>query len=243
MKKSNYKIALLASLVSVIFATSCNKQIDNREYPNSRISGQFLYNGQPVQIMGTSSDVVGTNMLQLIQTGPGQWIPGYIKMFAREDGSYTIQTFDGDYALIITPGKGPWVPFTDSLKFSLKGEAKNVNFNVTPYFWLTDYANSFQDSVFTASFNLEKIVPTAELDKVVIYLGTTSIVDNISKLIERSFTNLSPGPNTISIDLKTLSAKEKSDLKKTGYVYARVGVKTKNVSDLLYSRVTQFGGK
>jgi len=224
----------LLGAVCSFFLSSCSKELDNREYPESRISGKFLYNGQPVQIMGTSSDVVGTNMLQLTQTGPGQFLNGYIKMFAKGDGSYTILTYDGDYQLAITPGKGPWLP-TDPIDINLKGEVNDANFNVTPYYWISDYSSNFTDSVFTASFNLEKVVPSAELEKVVIYLSPTSIVDITSKFVERSFTGLAPGNVTISCDLKTLSEADKEHLGLTGFTFARVGVKTVGVADLLYS--------
>lgn len=232
-KKNRVNFFLSVAICSFILA-SCSKELDNRSYPESRISGRFLYDGQPVQIMGTSSDVVGTNMLQLTQTGPGQFLNGYIKMFAKGDGSYTILTFDGDYQLAITPGKGPWLP-TDPIDISLKGNVDEANFNVTPYFWMSDYNSSFTDSVFTASFNLEKVVPTAELEKVVIYFSPTSIVDITSKFVERSFTELTPGNVTISFDLKTLSDADKEHLGLTGFIFARVGVKTVGVADLLYS--------
>ncbi|MDQ1089800.1 DUF3823 domain-containing protein [Siphonobacter sp. SORGH_AS_1065] len=220
--------------LSVSLLMGCSTEIDNWDYPTSRVSGQFLYKGQPMQLMSTASDAYGSNMLQLHQTGEG-WIQGFIKVFAKEDGSYTVNAFDGDYFLNLTPGRGPWVPNTDTLRFSLKGEEKNINFEVTPYFWLSNYTSSYKDSVFTATFNVEQVVSTAAIEKAVIHLCTTAIVDNTSKSFERSFSNVVPGTNTITLDLKTLSTYEKTNLKKTGFLYARVGVKTKNVWDLIYS--------
>ncbi len=216
----------------------CSKEIDNREYPSSVVSGRFLYNGQPIQILGTATE--DDNMLQLTQTGPGTWNPGFIKMFAREDGTFTINTFDGDYYLRITPGRGPWVASTDTLRFNLNGRKDDVNFNVTPYFWVTNYASTYSDSLFTASFNLSKVVSTATMEKVSVYFGSTAIVDNVSRIVERSFTTLQPGNNTISVNLKTLSASEKANLAKTGLLFARVGVKTQGVRDLLFTKTIEL---
>ncbi len=233
------KIIALATMVlafaSFILVASCSKELDNRKYPQSRISGAFLYNGQPVTIMGTASDAGGSNMLQLTQIDPSRFVAGNIRMFAKGDGTFTILTYDGDYTLNVTPGKGPWQqPPTAS--FTLKGEA-TVNFDVTPYFWMSNYTSTFVDSVFTAKFKLEKIVPTANLERVVIYLGTTMITDITSKQAERVIPGVVPGDVTVSFNLKNLTTAEKVTLRNTGVTYASVGIKTQGVSDLLYSKV------
>lgn len=240
MNKKNKIITLLMMVLtsaSIVLIASCSKELDNRKYPQSRISGAFLYNGQPVTIMGTASDAGGSNMLQLTQNDPSRFIAGNIRMFAKGDGTFTILTYDGDYTLNVTPGKGPWQQ-PPAATFTLKGEAK-VDFNVTPYYWMSDYKSTFVDSVFTATFKLEKIVPTANLERVVIYFGTTSITDITSKQAERVIPGIVPGNNvTVSFNLKNLTTAEKVTLRNTGTTYASVGVKTVGVSDLLYSKVT-----
>jgi hypothetical protein len=238
MNKKNKIITLLMMVLasaSIILIASCSKELDNRKYPQSRISGAFLYNGQPVTIMGTASDAGGSNMLQLTQNDPSRFIAGNIRMFAKGDGTFTILTYDGDYTLNVTPGKGPWQQ-PPAASFTLKGEAK-VDFNVTPYYWMSDYKSTFVDSVFTATFKLEKIVPTANLERVVIYFGTTSITDITSKQAERVIPGIVPGNVTVQFNLKNLTTAEKVTLRNTGTTYASVGIKTQGVSDLLYSKV------
>ncbi len=238
MKQKNKIITLLMMVLasaSLILIASCNKELDNRKYPQSRISGAFLYNGQPVTIMGTASDAGGSNMLQLTQNDPERFVAGNIRMFAKGDGTFTILTYDGNYTLNVTPGKGPWQQ-PPAKTFDLKGEA-NVNFDVTPYFWMSNYTSTFVDSVFTAKFKLEKIVPTANLERVVIYFGTTMITDITSKQAERIIPGVVPGDVTVSFNLKNLTTAEKVTLRTTGVTYANVGVKTQGVSDLLYSKV------
>ncbi|PJJ80001.1 DUF3823 domain-containing protein [Mucilaginibacter auburnensis] len=242
MKKKNKIIAFSViglALFSFLLISSCSKELDNKTYPTSRISGRFLYNGQPIQVMATSSDAGGSNPLQLIQTGPGKYVYGVIKMFTKADGTYTIQTFDGNYSLVNSPGKGPWLQ-PDTIKLTLKGEAKDVNFNVTPYHWISDYKSTFVDSVFTATFKLEKVVQTSNLERVVIYLGTSHLVDITSKQGEKVFTGITPGNVTVSFNLKTLSTADKVTLRNTGVTFARVGIKTQGVGDLLYSPVMEL---
>ena len=238
MNQKNKIITLLMMVLasaSLILIASCNKELDNRKYPASRISGAFLYNGQPVTIMGTASDAGGSNMLQLTQNDPSRFTAGNIRMFAKGDGTFTILTYDGDYTLNVTPGKGPWQQ-PPAKTFTLKNEA-TVNFDVTPYFWMSNYSSTFVDSVFTATFKLDKIVPTANLERVVMYFGTTIITDITSKLAERVATGVVPGNVTVSFNLKNLTTAEKVALRNTGTTYASVGVKTQGVSDLLYSKV------
>jgi hypothetical protein len=228
------------------FLQSCKKMkaFDDEAYPTSRISGAFLYNGQPVGMLGTSNDLNTTNANQnpllLEQIGPG-FSSANIKMFARPDGTYTILTFDGDYILKVAPGKSPFLT-PDPINVTLRGEAKDVNFNVTPYFWVSNYQTSFVDSVFTATFRLDRIVPTATLDKVSVFFNTTSIADNAAKAFEREFKTPAQGVNingncTITVNLKAMSATERAQIKaSTGLIYANVGVKTSTITDALYQK-------
>lgn len=230
---------------------SCSKAVDNSPYPSSRISGAFLYNGQPVGLLGTSSDNASQNPLQLVQTGPGAYSAANIKFFARNDGTYTILTFNGNYTIQVQPSKGPF-PDPPPLNIVLNGEAKDVNFNVTPYFWVSNYHTTFVDSVFTATFKLEQILTTTivnsvakpvTLEKVSVYFNTTNIVDATAKAFERTFTTPAQGVNingncTITVNLKGsgMSATEKAAIKNTtGVIYANVAVKTATVAtDALY---------
>lgn len=236
--RSFFKAISALSLIAMLLA-ACSTEIDNWDYPRSVVSGQFVYKGQPMRLMSTASDATGSNMLQLHQTG-GDWIQGFVKVFAKEDGTFTVNAFDGDYYLTLTPGRGPWQPNMDTVRFSLNGEKRDLNFEVTPYFWISDFKDSYADSTLTATFKLEKIVPAADLERVVVELGTTAIVDNLSKAYEKSFTAINTGTNTITLDLKELSGAEKANLRRTGYLFARVGVKTAGVSDMIYSQTVKL---
>jgi hypothetical protein len=273
MKKNN-KITGLIILVAAVglLVQSCKK--DNKEsYPPSIISGAITYNGQPVGMQPTSNDLNSTNNtqhpLQLTQTGPQPLSGGYIKVFARNNGTFTVNTFDGDYILQSVTGKNP---FADPapVSFTLNREA-TVNFAVTPYFWVSNYQTSFEDSVFTATFKLDKLLSTyvdaqgatknVALENVKIYFHSNSLADVSGKIFERTFTTVAHGVNvggicTIKVDLKGtqaagnpfpfkgLTAAERRAMNATSRVlYANVAVKSNAATDALYQIPVLLGKK
>jgi hypothetical protein len=260
MMKNNIKILCISLLTAAGFLVQSCKKDNKASYPPSRIYGAFTYNGQPVGLLATSNDLNSTNNNQnplvLRQTGPGTYSGGNIKVFAKNDGTYTIHTFDGDYILETAKGKNPF-PDPPPVAFTLKGE-KRIDFEVTPYFWVSNYQTSFVDSVFKATFRLEKVVPTANLDNIIVYFNTTRLTDISGKIYERraypttqtgltSTININ-GDCTINVDLKAFPAAEKKTFLETikgstGLLWANVAVKSKEAIDALYQVPVQLGGK
>jgi len=272
--KRNNKITVLIMLAAVagLLVQSCRK--DNKEsYPPSTISGTITYNGQPVGMQPTSNDLNSTNNtqhpLQLTQTGPQPLSGGYIKVFARNNGTFTINTFDGDYVLKSVTGKNPFAD-PPPVNFTLKGEA-TINFPVTPYYWVSNYQTSFLDSIFTATFKLDKILNTyvdaqgatknVALDNVKVYFHSNSLADVSGKIFERTFTTAAQGVNvggvcTIQVDLKGtqaagnpfpfkgLTAAERRAMNATTHVlYANIAVKSNAATDALYQIPVLLGPK
>ncbi|GAB2971895.1 hypothetical protein GCM10027049_01890 [Mucilaginibacter puniceus] len=242
MKKNN-KIAFLIMMLGLtsFLVGSCKK--DNGEYPKSRISGAFLYNGQPVGLLGSNNGAV-----QLQQTGgpSGNYTVGVFTMYAQADGTYSMLTYDGDYTVNATQNKGPFVQ-PAPINLTLKGEAKDVNFNVTPYFWVSNYQSSYVGGIFKATFKLEKTAPSTvsvNLVNVALMFGPTNIVDETSKGLEKLFTTTS-GVNVINIggncsvqvDLNTLTATEKAAMEgRTGHVYANLAIRNSISTNALYQK-------
>ncbi|TDH28706.1 DUF3823 domain-containing protein [Segetibacter sp. 3557_3] len=256
--KTKNRISLLIMLLAAagFLVQSCKK--DNKEaYPPSVVSGAITYNGQPVYMIPTSNDLNSTNntqhIFQLVQTAPQPLSGGFIKVFAKNDGTYSINTFDGDY--IISTGVAKKNPFLDvtPVQFTLKGNIK-IDFAVTPYFWVSNYQTTYVDSVFTATFKLDRIVPTIKnsqgvdvvtpLENVKVYFNTTRLADISGKIFERTFTTPAQGVNvngncTIKVDLKGsgMSAAERNAMKATtGLLWANVAVKTSTIADALYQQ-------
>jgi len=240
MKKNN-KITLLIMILGLtsFLVGSCKK--DNGKYPTSKVSGAFLYNGQPLRLLGSNNGAV-----QLQQTGgpSAPYTVGVLTAYAKADGTYSIVTFDGDYTINATQNKGPFVQ-PAPINVSLNGEAKDVNFNVTPYFWVSNYQTSYVGGVFKATFKLEKTAPstvTVNLNNVALMFGPTNIVDETSKGLEKTFTTTS-GVNVINIggncsvqvDLNALTANEKAAMAgRTGQVYANLAIRNSVSTNALY---------
>ena len=263
MKKTN-KITIAVMLLAAIgfLLQSCGK--DNKvPYPTSTISGAITYNGQPVGLQSTNNQLnsgVATNVLNtmfLRQTGPQPLSGGDLRMVAASDGTFTYKTFDGDYTILPVPFKSPFKDF-DPINFTLKG-SQTVNIPVQPYFWLSNLQSTFVDSTLTLTFKLDRIVPNyvnasgvtvvPGLEFVRVYFGTTNKADNSANIFQRgAFTTPAQGINingncSLTINLKGtgMTTLEKQTLKaQTGKLYARIGVKTSNITDPLFAPVIEL---
>lgn len=233
--------------VASVLVQSCGK--DNQvAYPESTISGRIVYQGQPVGLLHTSPDINSTNnqnnTLLLKQTGPGTYSGGDIKLYAKHDGSFTIKTFDGDYEMRSPAGRNPFQDFTP-INFALKGDHK-VDVEVTPYFWISNLQTTVVNNVLTATFKLDRIVPSANLAGIRVYFNTTNLVDVNATAVQRGpYTVASPGAGnvvvlngncTIKIDLNTFTNNEKIALAaNTGSTFASIAVLTTGVQNGLYT--------
>ncbi|WP_207534588.1 DUF3823 domain-containing protein [Desertivirga arenae] len=217
--KIRYLIYTLLTLA--INLAACKK--DNLEAPKSTLTGRVVYQGQA---LGVRSNTV---QLQLWQSGFAFSAP--ITVYVDQDGSYSAALFDGDYKLVRT-ANAPWVASTDTINVKVSGNTV-VDVPVQPHFIIT--SETFQKSgtaSMTTTFNLQKINTAATLERVNLYLGTTTILDEVNKeaTVQKTaaeVTNLSqPISLTASIPAAMVSK---------GYLYARVGVKAVGVNEVLYT--------
>jgi len=246
MKKNN-RITLVIMLLAAagFLLQSCGK--DNMvSYPTSIIKGAITYNGQAVHLMSSNNQLnsgvanQNLNTLVLRQTGPQPLSGGDNRIFARNDGTFTANTFDGDYEIRPNTGRCPFEDFAP-IAFTLNGE-QTVNIPVNPYFWVSNYQTTFVDSVFTATFKLDRIVPTKNLQEVRVYFNTTKNVDQSAQVFSRGFTTVAQGVNingncTITVNLKGsgMTVAEKNSVKATtGKLWANVAIRTSGITEALY---------
>ena len=237
---------------------SCGK--DNMDYPSSTLSGRFTYKGEPVKLLFSSPDLfatnpVGTLQLQQVRGDQPAYGVGLINVYARHDGSFSTQFFDGDYEMS-TGGtlKNPFEDFTTPKTIAVNGNTDLGDIEVVPYWWMSNLQTTYTGGVFTATFNVAKVSTLnggRNLQYVAIYLSPTNLPDiqSATQGAVRTFNagtnsngNVVPaaasngGPVTVKIDLNTLTAGEKQFLKVMGNtIYASIGVKTDKVNDQLYS--------
>lgn len=208
-------------LGAVVLLAGCAK--DNYTAPETTLSGRVTYNGQPVGVRD--------NAVQLELWEVGWQLKKVIPVFVRNDGTFTATVFDGTYKLVRKRDNGPWVNVADSVDVKLAGN-QVLDVPVTPFFNLKASPIARSGSKLTASFTVEQVVPTAKLERVTLYVGTTQFVDanfNAGKTDLTAVPDLTK-PVTLEFDLTKAPT-----VKSTAFV--RVGVKTVGVAEMLYTQV------
>ena len=92
-----------------------------------------------------------------------------------------------------------------------------------------------ENKVVKVKCKINQVVETASIDRAVIYISKTKLVDNVAKIAEKSFTNLNPGEHEFTFDLSDNGVTDAAK-----FLYARVGVKARQGNDYIFSEVTQL---
>lgn len=206
----------------VVLLAGCKK--DNFEAPDAILSGRVVYQGQP---LGLRSDGV---QLELWQRGYQLFTK--IPVYVAQDGTYSASLFDGEYLLTRLKGNGPWADNTDTIMVKVSGNTV-VDVPVDPYFILKNESFQKSGSNINGTVSLQRVNTTKSLEYVRIYLWQTAIVDQINNAATAtvnasSITDMSQPVN--------LSVAIPSSLAGKDYVYARIGVKTSGVAEMLYTQ-------
>ena len=231
------KSLYLLPLAFVVFVYSCSK--DNYNAPASKLSGRLVYQGDSIG--------VETNQVpyELYQYGFG--LVGAIGQSFAQDGTYSSLLFDGDYKLIIPNGQGPFMwKYTstgapDSIGITIKGN-QTLDLEVTPYYMIRNPQISGSGSTVNATFKAEKIITDAnakDIERVSLYINKTQFVsgNNDQKVAN---TDLA-GSAITDMNNITLSVGVPGDLTPTQkYVYARIGLKIRDIEDLIFSPVVKI---
>ena len=142
--------------------------------------------------------------------------------------------YDGFYKIVLRQDRGPWIPRKDTIEVNIKGN-QILDVEVTPYFLIKDTEIDFQNKVVKVKCKINQMVETASIDRAVIYISKTKLVDNVAKIAEKSFTNLTPGEHEFTFDLNDNGVTDAAK-----FLYARIGVKAREGNDYIFSEVTQL---
>jgi hypothetical protein len=217
---------------------SCKK--DNYDAPSVTLQGRVTYLGESINV--SSKDVA----FELWEPGWGK--NGAIGVTLNEDGSYSALLFNGNYKLVFPPSQGPFrsklnnETNSDTVLLQLNG-SRTMDIEVIPYFMIRtpQLALNGTDGV-KASFQLEKIIPEANVENVFLYLNQTAFVDGTNYIARASLAGSDiTDPANISLQVTipaVISANGASG--DQNYVYARIGVKISGVEDLLFSPVQKI---
>ena len=213
MKNINSLILILG----LFLVTGC--ELDNFDEPKSEFKGRFVYEGEALQLRGTAYD--NDCMMYAYQEGPEYENRGAINLFVNSDGEFNSLMYDGFYKIVLRQDRGPWIPRQDTIEVNIKGN-QILDVEVTPYFLIKDTKIDFQNKVVKVKCKINQVVETASIDRAVIYISKTKLVDNVAKIAEKSFTNLNPGEHEFTFDLSDNGVTDAAK-----FLYARVGVKAR----------------
>lgn len=210
--------ALLLAFVAGL--SGCEK--DNRTEPKSVLKGRVVFEGQPVGVR--------SNGVQLELWQRGYQLFTKIPVHINQDGTFSASLFDGNYKLVRLRGNGPWTDNTDSIDVELRG-SKEIDVPVNPYFVFKNEVYTKGEGKVSATFNVQQVATGRTIERVNLYIGTTTIVDpnnNIANAQEVA-ANLTDLSKPV-----TLTANIPANLASRTYVYARIGVKTSGVGEMLF---------
>jgi hypothetical protein len=222
MKTKIFIIAqlLLGVLTFATILSSCEK--DNRPEPRSVLKGRVVYDGKPVNVR--------SNGVQLEIWQRGYQLFTKIPVYINQDGTFSASLFDGNYKLVRLPGNGPWLDNKDTIEVELRG-TKELDVPVQPYFVFQNDTYSKGEGKVFATFTLKQIDASRNLERVNLYIGKTMIVDpnnndGNAQEVAANITDLSKPISLTATLPAALAGRE--------YIYARIGVKTSGVGEMLF---------
>ncbi|WP_437920388.1 DUF3823 domain-containing protein [Sphingobacterium sp. LRF_L2] len=222
------KFFLAVAIVITGLLTSC--EYDNFEEPSSMLTGKVMYENTTIGVRRH-----GTR-LQVIQKGYALQTP--MDIYIDQDGTYSAVVSDGDYKLFRV-GDAPWLPqAADTIEITVKGNTQ-IDVPVTPYFTVEDESFLVSNNSLIATFKVNKIVSTANVDAVKLYLGETLFTDNSKYEYSQEL-----DVNSLTLGTVTnITAAIPSSLQNLDYVFARVGVKSTSSGEYYYSQVQKIALK
>jgi hypothetical protein len=196
-------------------------EFDNFSPPQATLQGRIVFEGQPVNVR--------QNAIQLELWQDGYALRRDIPVFVKQDGTFSASLFDGAYKLVRKQNNGPWENDSDTIHFEIR-RTHTIDVAVNPFFVIRNESLQRNGSMLTASFDVEQVVQNRELERIALYVGGTTFVDaryNAAR-VERAATNSILGANVLSLDLSSASLNR-------DYLFARLGVKTRGVEELIYT--------
>ena len=219
---------IIASLVITVSLAGCDYgAFDNYDPPGAELTGQVVFDGVPVGVR--------SNGVQLELWQPSYELDEKIPVHVDQDGSFSAKLFEGDYLLNLLAGNGPWMDSPDTIRIQVRGGTE-VEVPVRPYYVVE--APSFDRSAagVSASFAVRSVEGGRAVEYVGLYISTTRFVDrtNMAVRVERIGADVDlASPVALDVELP--------ESLRSGALYARVGIKTVGVDEMIFSPVQRLG--
>ena len=224
------KMKFLSLLVAFTSLLVVGCEYDNFEAPKSTLSGRVVYEGKAIGVRNNGPQ------LELWQDGYP--LRSKINVYFDQDGTFSASLFDGTYKLV-RMGDSPWLQqATDTIIVQVKGNTA-VDVPVTPYFTVTNESFQKNNNNITANFTVNRIVGTANLGAVCLYLGKSILTDQVRQelLVDANLANVTFGQQTSIVGVLP------DKLKNLDYVYARIGVKSTLSGEYYYTAIQKIALK
>ena len=86
-----------------------------------------------------------------------------------------------------------------------------------------------------ATFKINEIVSTAQIEYVMLLVSKTTFVDDATNIARKDFTDQQAGSVTLSLNME-----ENKDFASAKVLFARVGVKTVGTDQAVYSKIVRL---
>jgi hypothetical protein len=221
-------ILFTLSAVAGLLFSGC--EYDNFNAPESMLTGRVVYDGKAIGVRNNGPQ------LELWQDGFA--LKSKIEVFLDQDGTFSAQLFDGQYKLV-RRGDSPWLQqATDTIIVNVKGNT-SIDVPVTPYFNFTSDSYQKSGNTITARFVVNKVVATANVELVRLYLGKSILTDQV----QREFRQDGNLANLVFGQQATIAADIPDNLKNLDYIYVRLGIKATASSEYVYTQVQKIALK
>jgi hypothetical protein len=220
------KAWLVPFLALVVGLMACEK--DNYDPPSSQLTGRVVYQNQPVGVR--------SNGVQLELWQSGYQLFTKIPLLIDQDGTFSAVLFDGDYKLVRLRGNGPWVDNTDTIPVQVRGAAV-IDVPVQPYFVIQNDRITRSATSLAASCRVQAVAGSRAIERVTLYVSTTQFVDANNNVGSQS--KVAADLTDLSRDV-TFAYNLPASVANRGTVYARLGVKTAGVAEMLYTPVQKL---
>lgn len=221
---------------------SCEK--DNFEPPQSVLEGRIVYNGEPIMVQSANTRYNNNSDFPVFIE---LWEKAYqnrssIRIPIKQDGSFSMALFNGDYKLVVPNGQGPFMwkrtpqGTPDSLAVSLQG-SQTLDIEVMPYYMLRNAQFSNVGRKVSGNVKIDKIITdinAKNIDRVSLYVNKTQFVDDGNNI---SRTDLSGSAITDMNNVRITSSDINTIVPSQSYAYARIGIRIAGVDDMIYSPV------
>lgn len=223
-----FKLLTITMVAVGTFLSGC--AYDNFDAPEVTLSGKVVYQGRPVSVRNNGPQ------LELWQDGYP--LRSLITVYLDQDGSFSTKLFSGKYKMV-RRADAPWLQqATDTVLIDLKNDT-DIDVPVLPYFTIRNESFQKTGNTIRAQFIVDKVVETANVEFVRLYLGKSILTDQVQRelRIDGSVSALVFGSETV------ITGDLPDNLKNLDYVFARIGVKSTSAGEYYYTPVQKISLK